>query len=83
MTTPNSLRRSPNSGFSISLSRNGSRRRLLDGLRPEGAFIPLDIDLVDVVAELDPGMVDWHGRSVERREARVWLLSDSYLTPSS
>jgi hypothetical protein len=83
MTTPNSLRRNPNSGFSISLGRNGTRRRLLGGLRPEGGFIPLDIDLVEVVAELDPGMVDWQGTSVERREGRISLLSDSYLTPSS
>lgn len=83
MTTPNSLRRNPNSGFSISLGRNGKRRQLLDVLRPEGGFIPLDIDLVDVVAELDPGMVDWQVSSVERREGRLGLLSDSNITPSS
>ena len=83
MTIPNSLRRNPNSGFSISLGRNGTRRRLLDDLRPEGGFIALDIDLVDIVAELDPGMVDWQGTSVERRENRTWLASDSYLTTSS
>ena len=33
--------------------------RMLERLRPEGGFIPLDLELTDVVAELDPGMVDW------------------------
>ena len=83
MTTPHPLRRNPNSGFSISLRREGTRRRLLNGLRPEGGFIPLDIDLVDVVAELDPGMVDWQGTSFERRGNRTSLASDSHLTTSS
>jgi hypothetical protein len=49
--------RSPVSGFAI--GRVGTRRQMLERLRPEGGFIPLDLDLLDVVAELDPGMIDW------------------------
>lgn len=33
--------------------------RMLERLRPEGGFIPLDLELNDVVTELDPGMIDW------------------------
>jgi hypothetical protein len=51
--------RSPVSGFAVSLGRVGTRLRMLERLRPEGGFIPLDLELTDVVAELDPGMVDW------------------------
>ncbi len=51
--------RTPISGFAVSLGRGGTRLRMLERLRPEGGFIPLDLDLTDVVAELDPGMVDW------------------------
>jgi hypothetical protein len=54
--------RSPISGFAI--SRVGTRRRMLERLRPEGWFIPLDLDLLDVVAELDPGMIDWRANLV-------------------
>jgi hypothetical protein len=45
--------------FLLSLGRTGTRRRLLDSLRPEGGLIPLDLELIEIVAELDPGMVDW------------------------
>ena len=45
--------------FLLSLGRIGTRRRLLDSLRPEGGLIPLDLELIEIVAELDPGMVDW------------------------
>lgn len=51
--------RSPVSGFAVSPGRVGTRLRMLERLRPEGGFIPLDLELTDVVAELDPGMVDW------------------------
>jgi hypothetical protein len=37
---------------------------MLERLRPEGGFIPLDLDLADVVAELDPGMIDWRANHV-------------------
>ena len=57
------LRHRPDSGFEISFGRTGIRRRVLDVLRPQGAFIPLDIDLIEVVAELDPGMIDWKSTS--------------------
>ena len=45
--------------FLLSLRRTGTRRRLLDSLRPEGGLIPLDLEVIEIVAELDPGMVDW------------------------
>lgn len=43
----------------LPLSRHHLRRKVLTSLRPEGARIPLDLDLVEVIAELDPGMIDW------------------------
>ena len=46
-------------GFALALGRAGTRRRWLDSLRPEGGLIPLDLELIEIVAELDPGMVDW------------------------
>ena len=58
--------------FLLSLGRPGMRRRLLDGLRPEGGLIPLDLELIEIVAELDPGMVDWDLR--EGKSANVGLL---------
>lgn len=46
-------------GFALALGRAGTRRRLLDSLRPEGGWIPLELELIEIVAELDPGMIDW------------------------
>ena len=46
-------------GFALAPGRAGTRRRLLDSLRPEGGLIPLDLELIEIVAELDPGMIDW------------------------
>ncbi len=43
----------------LPVSRPLVRRRLLAALRPEGALVPLDLSLIEVVADLDPGMVDW------------------------
>jgi hypothetical protein len=56
--------RSPLSGFEVTLGRAGIRRRMLERLRPQGGFIPLDLDLLEVVAELDPGMIDWQADSI-------------------
>ena len=56
--------RSPLSGFELTLGRAGVRRRRLERLRPQGGFIPLDLDLLEVVAELDPGMIDWQADSL-------------------
>ncbi len=58
--------------FLLSLGRTGTRRRLLDSLRPEGGLIPLDLELIEIVAELDPGMVDWDLR--EGKSANFGLL---------
>jgi hypothetical protein len=56
--------RSPLSGFEVALGRSGVRRRRLERLRPEGGFIPFDLELLEVVAELDPGMIDWQANSL-------------------
>jgi len=56
--------RSRISGFAVSLGRVGTRLRMMERLRPEGGFIPLDLELIDVVAELDPGMIDWRANLV-------------------
>lgn len=59
-------------GFALALGRTGTRRRLLDSLRPEGGLIPLDLELIDIVAELDPGMVDWsHGEGRGTRHSTL------------
>ena len=75
------FRHSPASGFEISSGRSGTRRRMLDVSRPQGGFIPLDIDLIDVVADLDPGMIDWHATSLEGHRtvsrASRWVLRSS------
>lgn len=51
----------------LSVSRPQIRRRLLSALRPEGALVPLDLDLTEIVAELESRMIDWekplHGSS--------------------
>ena len=43
----------------LALTRSHIRRRVLTSLRPEGAMVPLDLDLLDVMSELDPGMIPW------------------------
>jgi hypothetical protein len=43
----------------FAVRRPAIRRRLLDRLRPEGGSLALDLSLTEIVAELDPGMVDW------------------------
>lgn len=43
----------------LPVSRPQVRRRLLAALRPEGALVPLELSLIEVVADLDPGMIDW------------------------
>lgn len=58
--------RSPVSGFRI-----GTRREMLERLRPEGGFVPLDLDLFDVVAELDPGIIDWRADQLDNGPLRV------------
>ena len=53
------LGRDTGPGFALAIGRAGTRRRLLDSLRPERGLIPLDLELIEIVAELDPGMIDW------------------------
>jgi hypothetical protein len=69
MSKRNFRSRSTLSGFAITLDRVGPHGRVgtrlrLERLRPEGGFIPLDLELIDVVAELDPGMIDWRANLV-------------------
>ena len=49
--------RTPGGVFAV--RRPEVRRRLLDRLRPEAGSLALDLDLLEIVAELDPGMVGW------------------------
>ena len=58
-------------GFALALGRAGTRRRLLDSLRPEGVLIPLDLELIEIVAELDPGMVDWDREALVTRHSAL------------
>ena len=46
-------------GFAVSRGRVETRLRMLERLRPEGGFVPFDLQANDVVADLDPGLVDW------------------------
>lgn len=46
-------------GFALPLTRRDSRRHTLEILRPDASLLPLSLELWEVVAELDPGMVDW------------------------
>jgi hypothetical protein len=46
-------------GFVFALRRPEARRRFLNSLRPEATGPPLDLDEWEIVADLDPGMVDW------------------------
>lgn len=46
-------------GFVFALRRPQSRRRFLNSLRPEPSGLPLDLNEWEIVADLDPGMVDW------------------------
>ena len=59
----------------FAVRRPAIRRRLLDRLRPEGGSLALDLDLLEIVAELDPGMVDW------RAEAHRPAGSAGFLAP--
>lgn len=55
----------------LPVSRPHIRRRLLSALRPEGARVPLDLDLTEIVAELESRMIDWESPSTDLRLARV------------
>lgn len=48
-----------NAGFVFGLRKPEVRHRFLNNLRPEATGLPLDITEWEIVAELDPGMVDW------------------------
>ncbi|MGH8923312.1 MAG: hypothetical protein ACREA0_13745, partial [bacterium] len=50
---------SPLEGFVLSIGHGARKRRMQKALVPEGAFLPLDLDLLDVMVDLDPGMIDW------------------------
>lgn len=66
----------------LPLSRPHIRRRFLFALRPEGPLVPLDLDLLEIVAELDPGMIDWQEasrQSLKRNFESKWRQGE--LTP--
>jgi hypothetical protein len=47
-------------GASTYPHRSEQRRRLLPLFRPIGAAVPLDLEEWEIVADLDPGMIDWN-----------------------
>ena len=70
----------PGTGFGI--GRPATRRRVLERLRPDGGGVPLDLDLLEVVAELDPGMIDWDASFGERSASPGWVLARAGVTSS-
>ncbi|MGQ0849982.1 MAG: hypothetical protein ACT4OP_12905 [Actinomycetota bacterium] len=50
-------------GFALPTRRSLTKRHLLTALRPESSPVRLDLDLIDIVAELDPGMIDWEAEA--------------------
>lgn len=46
-------------GFHLSLGHGARRLRLRQALRPEEALVPIELNLLDVMVDLDPGMVNW------------------------
>ena len=59
------------SGFAFSLRKPEARRRFLNNLRPEAAFLPLELDEWEIVADLDPGMVDWQEARISEHRATI------------
>lgn len=51
---------SPLEGFVLSVGHGARKRLMQKALLPEGALLPIDLDLLDVMADLDPGMIDRH-----------------------
>lgn len=56
-----------NAGFVLAPRGPEGRRRLLDILRPQAAVLPLDLNEWEIIADLDPGMVDWEEAQVTER----------------
>jgi hypothetical protein len=50
----------PLEGFVLSVGHGARRKRTQRALVPEGAFLPIDLDLADVMRDLDPGMIAWN-----------------------
>jgi hypothetical protein len=50
-------------GALLATRRPAVRRRMLDLLRPIGPELALDIDEIEVIIELDSGMIDWRALS--------------------
>jgi hypothetical protein len=46
-------------GFVLSVGHGARRRRMWRALTPDRAFLPFDLDLLDLMSGLDPGMIDW------------------------
>ena len=58
----------------MAVRRPEIRRKFLNRLRPEAGSLALDLDLLEIVAELDPGMVDWRAEA-DRFAAGSWGAS--------
>ena len=50
---------SPQQGFVLSVGHGTRKRRMQKALAPEGVLLPIDLDLLDLMVDLDPGMIDW------------------------
>ena len=46
-------------GFVLSVGHGARKRRMEKALLPESAMLSIDLDLMDVIADLDAGMIDW------------------------
>jgi hypothetical protein len=50
---------SPIQGFVLSLGTGLRKRRMQRALAPNGALVPIELDLLDIMVDLDPGMIRW------------------------
>ncbi|HJQ95851.1 MAG TPA: hypothetical protein VJ935_09125 [Acidimicrobiia bacterium] len=50
---------SPLEAFVVSVGHGARKQRMHKALLPEGALVPIELDLLDVMTDLDPGMIDW------------------------
>jgi hypothetical protein len=60
---------SPLQGFVLSVGHGARKRRMQKALLPDGALLPIDIDMLDLMVELDPGMID---RNRGHRSHALW-----------
>ena len=47
-------------GFRLTFGHGSVRQRIARALRPTVLNLPLDLDELELMEELDPGMVEWN-----------------------